>query len=133
MGKKDYYEILGVAPDATDEEIRTAYLKLALRWHPDKHKGDDGKGDDGATDKFQQIGEAYHVLQDPMQRAEYDEADEEDDYDMADGATLEEYLHRFQTFILTVNGLGLETAVLNNNTLNSGDLGGGFGGLLGMN
>lgn len=66
MGKKDYYAILGVNPDATEEEVRTAYLKLALKWHPDKHANDDS-----AKDKFQQIGEAYHVLQDPLQRAEY--------------------------------------------------------------
>ena len=65
MTKKNYYEILDISPDATDEEIRTAYLKLALRWHPDKHHGDDS-----AKDRFQQIGEAYHVLQDPVARAE---------------------------------------------------------------
>mmetsp|Transcript_14787 Transcript_14787/g.28461 ORF Transcript_14787/g.28461 Transcript_14787/m.28461 type:complete len:127 (-) Transcript_14787:401-781(-) len=125
MGKKDYYAILGVNPDATEEEVRTAYLKLALKWHPDKHANDDA-----AKDKFQQIGEAYHVLQDPLQRAEYDDAAE---YDVCEYA-LEEYLRRFQVFILTVNGLGLEAAGMSPSSgVGSQDSGlGGFGGLLGV-
>lgn len=64
-GTQDYYEILSVTEDATDDEVRTAYLKLALKWHPDKHHGNDA-----ATNKFQEISEAYHVLSDPLKRAE---------------------------------------------------------------
>jgi DnaJ-class molecular chaperone len=64
-GTQDYYEILNVTEDATDDEVRTAYLKLALKWHPDKHHGNDV-----ATNKFQEISEAYHVLSDPLKRAE---------------------------------------------------------------
>ena len=64
-GTQDYYEILSVTEDATDDEVRTAYLKLALKWHPDKHHGNDA-----ATNKFQEISEAYHVLSDPVKRAE---------------------------------------------------------------
>ncbi|KAK3284609.1 hypothetical protein CYMTET_7750 [Cymbomonas tetramitiformis] len=118
--KKDYYKILGVESDAPDEEIRTAYLKLALKWHPDKHQGDDT-----ATQKFQQIGEAYQVLSDPVQRAEYDVST---DYDVAEFA-LEEYLRRFQTFILTVNGLGLDAT--GDGRIEPDSV--GFGGLLGVN
>ena len=63
--KKDYYAILGVDFDAGDSAVRSAYLKLALRNHPDKH-GDTEE----AKRKFQEISEAYHVLSDPGRRAE---------------------------------------------------------------
>jgi len=52
---KDYYKILEVDYDATEELIRLNYRKLALKWHPDKHKGDSA-----ATEKFQEINEAYN-------------------------------------------------------------------------
>ena len=66
--KKDYYEVLGVAKDATEEQIRKAYKKLALRWHPDKNP--DNKKE--AEEKFKEINEAYSVLSDPKKRNEYD-------------------------------------------------------------
>lgn len=66
--KKDYYEVLGVAKDATEEQIRKAYKKLALRWHPDKNP--DNKKE--AEEKFKEINEAYSVLSDPQKRNEYD-------------------------------------------------------------
>ena len=66
--KKDYYEVLGVPKDATEEQIRKAYKKLALRWHPDKNP-DNRKQ---AEEKFKEIGEAYSVLSDPKKRNEYD-------------------------------------------------------------
>mmetsp|Transcript_24244 Transcript_24244/g.76284 ORF Transcript_24244/g.76284 Transcript_24244/m.76284 type:complete len:120 (+) Transcript_24244:218-577(+) len=96
--KKDYYDVLGVDFEATDDEIRKAYFKLALKWHPDKHHGTDE-----AKAKFQEIGEAYHVLSDPVKREEYNVAA---DYDV-DEFGVEEYLKRFGEFILTVHGLGL--------------------------
>jgi len=65
--KKDYYEVLGVARSATQEEIKKAYRKLALQHHPDKHKGDKK-----AEEKFKEIGEAYEVLSDPQKRDAYD-------------------------------------------------------------
>ncbi|CAN6486672.1 unnamed protein product [Victoria cruziana] len=65
--QKDYYKILEVDYDATDESIRLSYRRLALRWHPDKHKGDKD-----VTAKFQEINEAYRVLSDPAKRSEYD-------------------------------------------------------------
>ena len=105
--KKDYYAILGVDFDAGDSAVRSAYLKLALRNHPDKH-GDTEE----AKRKFQEISEAYHVLSDPGRRAEYDEAVEYsiDEFD------LEEYLKRFHAFVLTSQGLSLGAT-----TLDAGD------------
>jgi len=96
--KPDYYQILGVAFDSTEGEIRRAYLKSALRFHPDKH-GDTLE----AKRRFQEIGEAYHVLSDPERRAEYDDAAEY----YVDDFGVEEYLLRFRTFVLTSQGLSI--------------------------
>lgn len=67
MEFKDYYEILGVQPDADGKEIKTAYRKLARKYHPDMNP------DEGAEDKFKEVAEAYEVLKDAERRAEYDE------------------------------------------------------------
>ncbi len=67
MPKSDYYEILGVDRQAGPEEIKKAYRKLAIRFHPDKNKGDKQ-----AEEKFKEVGEAYAVLADPQKRANYD-------------------------------------------------------------
>ena len=66
--KKDFYEVLGVDKNATDEAIRKAYKKLAIKWHPDKHVDDKKE----AEEKFKEISEAYSVLGDPQKRREYD-------------------------------------------------------------
>jgi len=66
-GKKDYYEILGVKRNATEEEIKKAYRKLALQYHPDRNKSKD------AEEKFKTISEAYAVLSDKQKRAQYDQ------------------------------------------------------------
>ncbi|KAJ0079002.1 hypothetical protein Patl1_23712 [Pistacia atlantica] len=119
----DFYKILEVDYDATDEKIRLNYRRLALKWHPDKHNGDSA-----VTEKFQEINEAYKgnsivrakfcillsmqsplelfvesVLSDPDKRLEYDFTGiyEIDKY------TLREYLARFKGMILTCNGLGI--------------------------
>ena len=63
---KDYYELLGVARDASDEEIRKAFRKLAFQYHPDHNS------EAGAEDKFKEVNEAYQVLSDPEKRAQYD-------------------------------------------------------------
>ena len=65
MGK-DYYQILGVEKTATEDEIKKAYRKMALRFHPDKNK------DPGAEEKFKEISEAYEVLSDKDKRAAFD-------------------------------------------------------------
>jgi curved DNA-binding protein len=63
---KDYYEVMGVARDASPEEIKRAYRKLARKYHPDVSKEKD------AEERFKEIGEAYEVLRDPKKRAAYD-------------------------------------------------------------
>lgn len=66
---KDYYAILGVGPEATPEEIKRAYRRLALRWHPDRNPGNPE-----AEERFKEIAEAYSVLIDPEKRSRYDAA-----------------------------------------------------------
>lgn len=66
-GNKDLYKILGVKKDATETEIKAAYRKLALKWHPDKHKGDED-----AETKFKEINVAYELLSDKQKRQQYD-------------------------------------------------------------
>ncbi|MDR2212301.1 MAG: DnaJ domain-containing protein [Pseudomonadales bacterium] len=67
MEFKDYYAILGVAPDASAEEIKKAYKRLARRYHPDVSKEKDAEA------KFKEVGEAYEALSDGAKRAEYDQ------------------------------------------------------------
>ncbi|CAL9119322.1 unnamed protein product [Musa textilis] len=69
----DYYKILGVEKSAKDDDLRKAYRKLAMRWHPDKNPNDKKE----AEAKFKQISEAYEVLSDPQKRAAYDQYGEE--------------------------------------------------------
>ena len=68
MSKRDYYEILGVSKDSTDREIKTAYRKLAVKFHPDKNPGDTE-----AEEKFKEAAEAYAVLSDQTKRSQYDQ------------------------------------------------------------
>ena len=63
----DYYDILSVGREASDEEIKSAYRKLAMRWHPDRNNGSQE-----SEEKFKQLTEAYDVLRDPQKRAAYD-------------------------------------------------------------
>jgi molecular chaperone DnaJ len=64
--RQDYYEVLGVPRDASEEEIKKAFRKLAFQCHPDRNK------DPGAEDKFKELNEAYQVLSDPGKRSSYD-------------------------------------------------------------
>lgn len=67
MDFKDYYEVLGVAPDVDDKTLKTAYRKLARKYHPDVSKEADAEA------RFKEVAEAYDVLRDPHKRAEYDQ------------------------------------------------------------
>ena len=66
--KRDYYEVLGVARDASDREIARAYRQLAIKYHPDSNPGDDE-----ATILFKEAAEAYEVLSDANKRGRYDQ------------------------------------------------------------
>lgn len=68
MANKDYYEILGVNEDASTEDIKKAYRRLAKEYHPDSHPGDKA-----AEERFKEVAEAYEVLSDPKKRKQYDE------------------------------------------------------------
>lgn len=67
MTKRDYYEILGIANDASLDDIKKSYRKLAMQYHPDKNPGDKV-----SEEKFKEIAEAYSVLSDDQKRANYD-------------------------------------------------------------
>ena len=69
MKFQDYYEVLGIARDATPEDIKKAYRKLALKWHPDRHDADDREQ---AEEMFRRVNEANEVLSDPDKRQRYD-------------------------------------------------------------
>lgn len=68
---KDYYNILGISRDATDRQIKKAFRKLAIKFHPDKNKSK------GAEEKFREIAEAYKILSDEKKRKQYDQFGEE--------------------------------------------------------
>ena len=68
MAKRDYYEVLGVEKNATADEIKKAYRKKAIQYHPDKNPGDKE-----AEEKFKEAAEAYDVLSDPQKRQRYDQ------------------------------------------------------------
>ena len=70
MAKKDYYDTLGVAKNASDEDIKKAYRKLAMKHHPDRNQGDSAKA---AEEKFKEAKEAYEMLSDDQKRAAYDQ------------------------------------------------------------
>ena len=66
--KRDYYEVLGVEKNASEDEIKKAYRKIAIKYHPDRNPGDKE-----AEEKFKEAAEAYNVLHDPKTRQQYDQ------------------------------------------------------------
>lgn len=70
MAKRDFYEVLGVAKNASDEDIKKAYRKLAMKHHPDRNQGDQAQK---AEEKFKEAKEAYEILSDPAKRAAFDQ------------------------------------------------------------
>ena len=64
--KRDYYEVLGVDRNASADDIRRAYRRLAFKYHPDRNR------EDGAEDKFKEVNEAYEVISNPEKRTTYD-------------------------------------------------------------
>jgi molecular chaperone DnaJ len=68
MAKRDYYEVLGVDKNASEDEIKKAYRKIAIKYHPDKNPGDKS-----AEEKFKEAAEAYDVLHDAQKRQQYDQ------------------------------------------------------------
>jgi molecular chaperone DnaJ len=70
MAKRDYYEVLGLPKGASEEDIKKAYRKLAMKFHPDRNQGEDAKV---AEEKFKEVKEAYEMLSDSQKRAAYDQ------------------------------------------------------------
>ena len=68
MSKKDYYDILGVARNASKDDLKKAYRKLAMKYHPDRNTDDPS-----AADKFKEASEAYEILSDDSKRSTYDQ------------------------------------------------------------
>lgn len=68
MAKRDYYEVLGVSKDASEDDIKKAYRKIAIKYHPDRNPGNKE-----AEEKFKEAAEAYDVLHDPQKRQQYDQ------------------------------------------------------------
>ena len=67
MSRRDYYEILGVQKGATEDDLKKAYRKLAMKYHPDRNSDDPN-----ASEKFKEASEAYEVLSDTSKRSAYD-------------------------------------------------------------
>ena len=68
MAKRDYYEVLGIDKNASEDDIKKAYRKIAIKYHPDRNPGNKE-----AEEKFKEAAEAYDVLHDPKKRQQYDQ------------------------------------------------------------
>ncbi|MFV8819977.1 DnaJ C-terminal domain-containing protein [Haliea sp. E17] len=112
MEFKDYYQILGVSPDAETSDIKTAYRKLARKFHPDLNPGEEAEA------KFKEVAEAWEVLKDPERRAEYDELRQyggrqrefrpPPGWQSASGAGAEQFSGDFSDFFNSIFGGGFQ-------------------------
>lgn len=102
MAKRDYYEVLGVSKNATDQEIKSAYRKLAMKYHPDRCKDADAK------DKFAECSEAYEVLSDKDKRANYDQFGFNGNQGGFDGNDINEFMRHFAKMHRGFNPFGFD-------------------------
>ena len=116
MAKRDYYEVLGLSKGASTDEIKSAYRKAALKWHPDRHVDDSEAGKKEAEEKFKEASEAYSILGDPDKKAKYDQFG----FAGVEGGGAQDWSQ----------GFGNLNDILNN--LFGGAFGGGFGGFSGF-
>lgn len=116
MAKRDYYEVLGLSKGASTDEIKSAYRKAALKWHPDRHVDDSEAGKKEAEEKFKEASEAYSILSDPDKKAKYDQFG----FAGVEGGGAQDWSQ----------GFGNLNDILNN--LFGGAFGGGFGGFSGF-
>jgi len=121
MSNKDYYNILGVPRNASEEDIKKSYKKLALQYHPDKNK------DEGAEDKFKEISAAYAILSNSDKRRQYDMMGSVDDNDIFGGGIdpFSVFNNIFQQHIHSFMNMKYENNVNIDEVL--GNLGGGMG------
>ena len=73
MAKRDYYEVLGLSKNASESEIKKAYRKAAMKYHPDKFSNSSEAEKKEAEEKFKEINEAYEILSDSQKKATYDQ------------------------------------------------------------
>ena len=100
VSKADYYEVLGVARDCSDQELKSAYRKQALKYHPDRNPGNHA-----AEEKFKEASEAYQVLCDPDKRAERERAEQRD---FVTAGAVEQFLPVVDNFELALKSTGTE-------------------------
>lgn len=123
MKYKDYYEILGVSKDADEKEIKSAYRKLAKKYHPDLHQGDDA-----AAEKFKEVSEAYEVLSDKDKRNKYDKFGS--NYDFSSGYDFDPSQYGYT---YTTGGSGADFSDFFETIFGSSKSGGNFSGGFNIN
>eukprot|EP01119_Soliformovum_irregulare_P011632 TRINITY_DN2938_c0_g1_i4.p1 TRINITY_DN2938_c0_g1~~TRINITY_DN2938_c0_g1_i4.p1 ORF type:complete len:484 (-),score=130.44 TRINITY_DN2938_c0_g1_i4:13-1464(-) len=115
--RKDYYKILDIPKDADEYQIKKAYKKGALKWHPDKNN-ETPEAHEKADQMFKDIGEAYTVLSDPTKKRRYDSGDDLEDMESGHGMSSADFSSMFSHVFSGGGGMG-------------GGFGGGFGGMPG--
>lgn len=108
--KRDYYEVLGVDKNATADDLKKAYRKLAIQYHPDKQQGKSDAEKKAAEEKFKEAAEAYNVLSDPDKRAHYDQfgfaGEQMGGGGYAGGMSMEDILRQFGDLFGGFGGFG---------------------------